>query len=177
MPPRLVAIGGFSGTGKSTLAAAIAAAVGPPPGARVIASDRLRKAVFGVSAETRLPEQAYASRVSEQVYAGAAAAAARIVTAGTAVIVESVFDRPQDRERIEQVARNAGVPFSGLWLDAPAPALLARVAARRGDPSDATADVVRAQLARDPGDLGWSRINAAMPIDEVAAQAMRALNM
>ncbi len=174
-PARLVAIGGFSGTGKSTLAAAIAARIGVAPGARVIASDRLRKALFDVSAETKLPEAAYASQVSEQVYTQAAATAAGVVGAGTAAIVEAVFDRPQDRARIEQVARAAGVPFTGLWLQAPAETLLSRVASRFGDASDATPDIVRAQLGHDIGTLGWTRLDAGRQTDAVAARALEVL--
>lgn len=169
---RLVAIGGFSGTGKSTLAAAIAPHLGIAPGARVIASDRLRKAQFGVAAEARLPPSAYASEVSEQVYAAAAAAAVRITRAGTAVVAEAVFDRPQDRHRIAQAAVAGGVSFTGLWLDAAAETLTSRVASRTGDASDATVDVVRAQLARDPGPLDWIRLDAAQPPTAVAEAAL-----
>src|SRR5690606_15078491 len=57
-PARLVAIGGLSGSGKTTVAEALAAHVGAPPGARVVESDRIRKAMHGVPAETRLPDRA-----------------------------------------------------------------------------------------------------------------------
>src|SRR6201993_4356368 len=61
---RLVAIGGLSGTGKSTLAAALA----PSLGARVLRSDVIRKRLFAVAPETRLPPTAYTSQVSRRVY-------------------------------------------------------------------------------------------------------------
>ena len=54
---RLIAIGGLSGTGKSTLAAALA----PCLGARVLRSDVIRKRLFGVAPETQLPASAYTS--------------------------------------------------------------------------------------------------------------------
>lgn len=171
-PAQVVAIGGFSGTGKSTLAAAIAPRLGHAPGARVIASDRLRKALFGVTAETRLPEPAYASQVSEQVYAEAAAAAARVASAGTAVVAEAVFDRPQDRLRIAAAAAASGVSFTGLWLEAASETLTRRVASRASDASDATVDVVRAQLKRDPGPLDWIRLDAGQPAEVVAGEAV-----
>src|SRR6185295_5771071 len=53
-PPRLVAIGGLSGTGKSTVAAAIAGDLGTGAGARVLRSDVLRKRLFGKAPEQRL---------------------------------------------------------------------------------------------------------------------------
>lgn len=177
-PARLVAIGGFSGTGKSTLAAAIAPHLGTAPGARVLATDRLRKALFGVAAETRLPPAAYAPEVSEQVYAAAATTAAHIVGAGTAVVAEAVFDRPQDRARIAQAAAKAGVVFTGLWLEAAAETLLGRVGSRVGDASDATPEVVHLQLSRDPGALGgWVRLDAGQGAEAVAAAARAALGV
>src|SRR5207244_1263522 len=60
---RLVAIGGLSGTGKSTLAAALA----PSLGARVLRSDVIRKQLFGVALETRLPAGAYVSQAPYRV--------------------------------------------------------------------------------------------------------------
>ena len=50
-PARLVAIGGISGTGKSTLARALAPGLGAAPGAVVLRSDVIRKKLFGVGAD------------------------------------------------------------------------------------------------------------------------------
>ena len=41
--PHLIAIGGLSGTGKSTIAEALAPKLAPAPGARILESDRIRK--------------------------------------------------------------------------------------------------------------------------------------
>jgi uncharacterized protein len=57
-PPCLIAIGGFSGVGKSTLAEVLAPDFAPAPGARLIRSDVLRKCLFNVPPETRLPPSA-----------------------------------------------------------------------------------------------------------------------
>ena len=54
-PPRLIGVGGLSGTGKSTLAEALAPDLGAPPGAVVIRADLERKALEGVS--WRVPSQ------------------------------------------------------------------------------------------------------------------------
>jgi 2-phosphoglycerate kinase len=56
--PKLLAIGGLSGSGKSTVAAMVAPHLGAAPGARMLNSDRIRKRLLGVSAETRLPGSA-----------------------------------------------------------------------------------------------------------------------
>ncbi len=157
-PVRLVAIGGLSGTGKSTVAAAIASAIGPAPGARVLASDRIRKRLHGVRAEVRLPSEAYEPEVSERVYAALMQEARAVLGAGHAVVADAVFDRRAARERIEHVARDAQVPFMGVWLHARPDTLFGRVDARRGDPSDATVDVVRAQLQHQDVPADWRRI-------------------
>jgi aminoglycoside phosphotransferase family enzyme/predicted kinase len=158
---RLVAIGGLSGTGKSTLAALVAPHVGPPPGARVLNSDRVRKRLWGVPAETRLPAEAYRATVSETVYATLQREAARTLAASCSAVVDAVFDRPVDRAGIEAVAADVGVPFHGVWLEAPTATMLSRIGGRRNDPSDATADVVLAQVQRDRGAIAWRRVAAA----------------
>jgi aminoglycoside phosphotransferase family enzyme len=79
-PPRLVAIGGLSGSGKTTVAEALAAHVGAPPGARIVESDRIRKAMYGVAAKTHLPDRAYRLEVSGHVYREMAWRAALILS-------------------------------------------------------------------------------------------------
>jgi broad-specificity NMP kinase len=64
-PPQLIAIGGRPGTGKSTLAAAIAPSMGRQPGAIHVRSDVERKKYFGVAETTRLSAEAYISREYE----------------------------------------------------------------------------------------------------------------
>ncbi|MAM76602.1 MAG: hypothetical protein CMO29_22660 [Tistrella sp.] len=179
-PPRLVAVGGFSGSGKSTIAAALAADLGAAPGARIIASDRLRKRAFGQAATTRLPAEAYTPQVSERVYGEMAAEAAAALAAGHSVIADAVFDRADTRARIRAVADDAGLPFDGLWLEAAEAVLVERVTARRGDPSDADADVVRAQLARAAGSgapTDWHHLAADGAADDRAARARGMLGL
>ena len=58
--PLLVAIGGGSGTGKTTLARHLAPEFGPQPGAVILRSDVIRKGLFGREPTDRLPPEAYA---------------------------------------------------------------------------------------------------------------------
>jgi len=176
-PARLVAIGGLSGTGKSTLAAAIADRIGPPPGARILSSDRIRKRLHGVPPEIRLPGEAYRAEISELVYAIQSEEAGAILRNGHAVIADAVFDRDADRKKIKQCAAAAGVPFVGLWLDAPMDTLLARVAARRGDPSDATTEIVRAQAARQYDRIDWTRVPTTGDLTVTAARIIEILSL
>jgi uncharacterized protein len=175
--PRLIAVGGWSGSGKSTVASRLACEVEPAPGARVLSSDRMRKRHFGVAAETRLPPSAYTSEHSASVYATIRAEAARILAVGHSVIADSVFDRATDRAEIEAVATPLGVRFDGLWLSAPPAALFARVASREHDASDATVGVVARQVQHELGTMTWREIDAGAGCQETIARAAAALDL
>jgi predicted kinase len=175
-PPRLIAIGGLSGSGKSTVALSLAQSVGAAPGALVLRSDEIRKALCGVAPLDRLGPAGYAPEVTQQVYRALADRAALALQAGRTVIVDAVFARLADRAAIEAVASSVSVPFTGLWLDAPADVLLARTAERRLDPSDADASVVRNQLAAGIGSMSWRRLDAGRPQADVLADTLTALS-
>ncbi|MFT4096944.1 MAG: AAA family ATPase [Rhodoblastus sp.] len=171
----LVAIGGFSGSGKSTLAAALAPKIGPAPGARILSSDRIRKALHGVAATERLPSAAYAPAVSERVYAQMRSEAARVLARGGAVVADAVFDRPELAAAIEIVAHENRARFIGCWLQAPREKMARRIEARRDDPSDATADVLDSQIEKGAAPENWRKLDAGRGGDNVAAQALAIL--
>lgn len=50
---------------------------------------------------------------------------------------------------------------------------MTRVAARKSGDSDATPEVLQAQLSRDPGEIGWGRVSTAGPLQATLA-AIRA---
>lgn len=175
-PPRLIAIGGLSGSGKSTLAHALAPFAGPVPGAVVLRSDEIRKRICGVPRLDRLGPDGYTADVSLRVYRTLADDASRIVAAGHSVIADAVYARPEDRHALERAAAAAGVPFDGVWLEAPEKTMIDRVEGRGRDASDADAAVVRAQHTLDVGPLGsWRRIDAARPVESVLGAVAAAL--
>jgi uncharacterized protein len=173
---RLIAIGGLSGTGKSTLAAHLAPTLGARPGARVLRSDVIRKRLFGLDPEAHLPESGYSADVTARVYRRVCAQATTALQAGYTAIIDAVALRPEERRAFADVAREAGVPFDGLWLDAPRDAMTTRVTERRHDASDATREIVERQLQADPGPLDWHRIDADQTpaaVLDAARQALR----
>ena len=95
---------------------------------------------------------------------------------GHSVIADAVFDRAADREKIKQCAMDAGVPFNALWLEAPMSLLFERVAKRKGDPSDATVEIVRTQAARQRGTIDWRRVPVSEDFDDVVARVMNILD-
>ena len=170
-PARLTAIGGVSGTGKSTLARALAPGLGAAPGAVILRSDMIRKKLFGVPPTERLGLEAYREDVSIKVYDTLLLRAATLLGAGHSVIVDAVYLEGRDRDRIQQTGAETGVPFTGLWLTASAETLMARVQSRKDDASDASAAVLQSQLEVDPGPLDWSKVDAGGDPDTVAAGA------
>jgi aminoglycoside phosphotransferase family enzyme/cytidylate kinase len=173
--PQLIGIGGFSGSGKSTLAHQLAPAVGAVPGAVVLRSDLVRKRLLGVEPLQHLAADAYAPDVNARVYETLASQASRVIRGGHSAIVDAVHSRPEERHALERVASEAGVRFTGLWLDVPVETRLGRTRRRLLDPSDADETVVRMQLSVDPGQIGWRRLDAEGPTDIVAARAARLL--
>jgi uncharacterized protein len=171
--PCLVAVGGFSGAGKSALSAVMAPALGCAPGALHLRSDIERKRIFGVEETVRLGAEAYRPEVSRQVYARLREGALKGVRAGQSVIVDATHSSRDDRDAIADVAADAAVPFVGIWLDAPQDLLTARVDARRGDASDATSLTVHAQLKHGTGDITWLRLDAAQPLETLARLALQ----
>ena len=110
-PARLVAVGGLSGTGKSTLAASLTSDLGRAPGALHLHSDVERKALAGVPETERLPDDAYTRQSSDAVYGRLYEKAARVLAAGQLVALDAVFARGDEREAIKQIARQAGAFF------------------------------------------------------------------
>ncbi|MEO1102224.1 MAG: AAA family ATPase [Pseudomonadota bacterium] len=162
--PRLVAIGGLSGTGKTTLARALA----PRLDAVVLRSDSTRKHLAGVLPEARLPQSAYTPHQSAAVYRRLFKDARRVLRAGWPVIVDATFLDPAERAAVEAVAKAADAPFHGVWLEGRRDILMDRVRARTGDASDADADVLAHQLRRDIGPMSWQRLDVEGNRDVVA---------
>jgi uncharacterized protein len=175
--PRLIAIGGLSGSGKSTVAYGLAPGIGVVPGARVIRSDVLRKRRRSIAPELRLPASAYGSLERGKVYHDLAQVAAKVVGSGYAAIVDAVFAEQQERENINTVTSATDVSFTGLWLTAPVDVLETRLRRRKNDASDATVEVLKTQLDDEIGTLGnWrtvdARGDAAATLDKARALAL-----
>jgi hypothetical protein len=175
--PRLLAVGGLSGTGKSMLARRIAPAFGRAPGAVVLCSDVIRKRLLGVDPFTRLGPDGYAPEVTRRVYRTIRERAGEVLAGGHSVVADAVYARADERAGIEAAARDAGARFDGLWLEAPEPVRIARVEKRRDDASDATAAVAAGQESYETGDSGWRRLDAGGDPDATAALAQKTLNL
>jgi len=174
--PKLIAVGGLSGTGKSLLARMLSPHVLPVPGAVLLRSDVERKRLFGVPETEKLPTDAYTPEISAKIYALLGEKARAVIAAGHSAVVDAVFAKRQERDALASTAKQAGVPLHGLFLTASLAVRLQRVGARSGDASDADAKVVTAQQDYDLGPLGWAIVDANGDPDQTLQRARTALD-
>lgn len=173
--PSIMAVGGLSGVGKSTVASEIAPFIGRAPGALILSSDLIRKRLMGVEPLTRLGEAAYSKDTDEAVYGKMMEIAARALADGQSVILDATFQDATRRQEVESIGRMAGLRFDGIWLNASSKQLHERVDGRLNDPSDATSSVLARQLTNDVGEITWHQIDADRPVEIVIESVRGAL--
>jgi aminoglycoside phosphotransferase family enzyme/predicted kinase len=103
----VVAVGGVIGSGKSTLAEALGHATGAP----VLSSDRTRKALAGVRATERAPEQAYSAAFSARTFGELFRRADVLLSSGRGVVLDATFRDRDVRLRARDLARRHGRRF------------------------------------------------------------------
>ena len=160
LPPVLV-VCGPSASGKSVLAAELAARSGLP----AISSDVVRKRLAGVEATARASAEVYDEAMNARTYAALGRAAAAAAATGGGAIVDATFRRRADREAFragleEGAGTRADSPGTAGAADPPraayveltaAPEVLRARAERRlrdaARVSDGTPELALAQLA------------------------------
>ncbi|MGJ3259356.1 MAG: AAA family ATPase [Rhodospirillales bacterium] len=175
--PRLVAVGGLSGSGKSRLAREIARYLGVRPGARVVRTDVVRKRLCGVHPNEKLGPEGYTPEMTARTYAAFIEQAGEALENGQSVVLDAVFAKQQERERAEDLARTCSVPFTGIWVDAPEHVRLDRVATRERNVSDVTVEIAEQQSGYDLGDIGWARVDSSGKKEETVREARNILKI
>lgn len=170
-PAKLVAIGGLSGTGKSTLAAHIAAKIGAAPGALVLRSDVIRKRLAGADLFARLAPEDYSKAMTKRVFRRMIDDARIALMGGQSVILDAVYadaDQRRDVARLaDEMAGQVGdfAGFTGYWLHSPLQEREQRIEERSGNVSDATVAIARQQEGYDQGAMDWILIDATRDIE------------
>ncbi|ESQ74448.1 bifunctional aminoglycoside phosphotransferase/ATP-binding protein [Asticcacaulis sp. AC402] len=154
-PPTFTAVGGLSGSGKSTKSRQIAPASGRPPGAVILRSDEIRKRLWACPEYEALPHEAYTPDETDRVYGEMFTLAQTVAATGQSLILDATFREAAWRDKAQALADQAHVPFRGVWLDVPAADRAARVAQRTKDVSDATPQIAERQQTVDLATLSW----------------------
>lgn len=143
--PRLVITHGVSGSGKSRASAACLMA---DPAARTLRlrSDVERKRLFGLAPDAASEGRIYTPDANRRTYERLADLSEQLLAAGWSVIVDAAFLKRGERDAFRALAARLGVPFAILPCAASLDELRRRLAARRDDPSEATAEVMEKQL-------------------------------
>jgi aminoglycoside phosphotransferase family enzyme/predicted kinase len=141
---RLIVMSGLSGSGKSTVAKVIAQNLN---GIR-LRSDAVRKHLAGLELEQKGTPELYTAAMSRQTFDRLSELAKILLPLGYTVILDARYDRFAGREPLFNLARTLGVPFHLVHCQAPLNVLIERLERRTGDISDATPDILRAQIAK-----------------------------
>lgn len=133
----VVAVAGVVGTGKSSVAEALADAVGGV----VISSDRVRKRQADLPATARGHGELYTDARTEATYSGMLERAADVTDSGRIAILDATHASRALREPVRRWAAERGVRALLVEVTCSAPVTLSRLAAR-------------AKAGRDPSDAG-----------------------
>lgn len=140
----LVVVCGLSGSGKSTIAARLAARTG----FELINSDRTRKRLAGLAPTARPGAALYTPERSAATYAAMYQAADAVLAAGGGAIIDATFLHRRDRDAARAVAARIGAPSVFVECQADDETVRHRLATRAerdDDPSDADWSVFAAQ--------------------------------
>ncbi|HEY9522964.1 MAG TPA: AAA family ATPase [Thermopolyspora sp.] len=146
----LVLVGGPPGTGKSTLANALADRLGYP----LLGSDRIRKELAGIAPEQPAPapfgEGIYSHEWTERTYTELLSRAEKLLHYGEPVIVDASWIDTAHRAAAERVARITSSDLVALRCTALRQVIAERLAHRTGGISDADQAIATALTARMP---------------------------
>jgi aminoglycoside phosphotransferase family enzyme/predicted kinase len=163
--PLIVVLCGVAGSGKSTLAAELSRRSGLPH----LGSDRVRKELAGIAADTPGPPTLYTPELTTRTYRELAARARPALASEGGAIVDATFHRADQRALLRGLAARV------LWIECTAPegVLRSRGAARERAPehgSDATWPVMAAQLS------AWEPLDDVPPADRHALRTDRTID-
>ncbi|MUN39642.1 bifunctional aminoglycoside phosphotransferase/ATP-binding protein [Actinomadura litoris] len=143
----LVLVGGLPGTGKSTLAGALADRLG----CSVVGSDRVRKELAGLEPLRPAPADygagIYDPEWSRRTYGELAARAERLLGLGETVVLDASWTSTENRDLLAAVAGRTHANLTPLRCEAPEDVCAERMRSRPRGASDADAGIAAGMRA------------------------------
>ena len=175
----MLLVAGLPGTGKSMLARGLRETAG----FAWIRTDEVRKRLAGLnpfsSQRGEVDGGLYTKEWSDRTYAATLERAGEVCRAGGRALVDATFVDGERRKAFVEAAIAWGVPVHMLVVCAPPELVRERLAARKGDPSDADWAVYQALRAKwspiDPLLCRFNQIDASGSPREMLSEAGRAL--
>jgi uncharacterized protein len=140
---KLILMSGLSGSGKSTLAKDLAKKLNGIQ----IRSDAVRKHLGGISLEEKGDNNIYSLDMTIKTYNRLLELAKLLTAQGFTVILDGKYDRVSLRQPVIEYATQNNLDLEIIYCDAPLDILSDRLEKRKGDISDATANLLGQQKA------------------------------
>ncbi len=186
----LIAIGGHTGTGKTTLAYAMRQVCEPLADGLVVEDDQMRRASLVRSVREKMKSEDYGTEINQEIRGKLDKTISKALKEGLPVIDSSGFFKSSFRRHIENLARECGVPFIGLWLVAPRDVMEARIRKRTEERENGTNLAVEKGHASDAcigvidkfGDIGvpasryWITIDTEGTLEQTLERITHRLN-
>jgi uncharacterized protein len=170
---RLVIVGGGPGTGKTTVAHALAERIG----AQVISTDNVRRDLHRTGTISGAPGDLntglYAAENVATVYEEVLRRAHRLLCGGTSVILDGTWRDARMRKRARRMAAESATPMVEFTCSVPLDQATDRIKARPASTSDATPEIAAALAEHDGAWLGGHRIDTSRPLADSVAEAQQ----
>jgi hypothetical protein len=177
---RLILVGGLPGTGKTTVASAIADRY---DGRVLLRSDVIRKEVAGIPADQAAPAPygagIYDAATTDRTYDELLRRARTALGRGGTVLLDASWADRRHRDAAARLAVDTSadlVELHATLSPAVAAARIERRAAAGGDASDATAKVMRAMTASFDPWAAATPISTAVPLRDSVRAALRVVD-
>ncbi|MET0474511.1 MAG: AAA family ATPase [Mycobacterium sp.] len=170
---RLILVGGGPGSGKTTLAHALA----DESTAQAISSDDVRRemqADGAVEGATGIYNAGlYSPEKVDEVYTTMLHRARHLLASGRSVILDGTWRDPRHRARARELARQEHCPTVELVCTIPIEAAMARIADRPASASDATPRIASEMAREEHTWVGAHPIDSSRPLSDTVIEAQQ----
>jgi predicted kinase len=176
--PKVLAVGGVAGTGKTTLATAVADALG----ARLLRTDVIRKELFANSSQDAMPDGGiYSPSARKQTYEHLFHRGRELHAQRVSIVLDGTFSTLDSLAAAQEIVAGAEGAFLAVECVCRSEVAHERIRRRMasgGDASDARPEIHDLQRQRWPGwpaDVAQVRIDTEQPLAQQVEIVLRAL--